>query len=543
MENDIVICAAATLELVGKKADIYLIEIAEIGDAEKFEDAIEKEEKNEKIITKVLKKLKSRIKLWHDADRKGYATFRVEKHQESWPIDSKTFRDYIEHFVFKNPGLKIGALGKTLLDEICNCLSAQAKFEGSEFKIHKRVAKFEDRYYIDLCNSNWQLIEIDPNGWKILDKLPEKAVTSGNCTTFVPLFKFIRSANARPLPLPGGGGNYDDLFQLCNIPEDDHMVVLAWILECFRPDTPYPVLEITGEQGSAKSTTQEVLRSFIDPNRVMLRAKPKAVEDIYIAAYNSHLISYENLSSLTPDMSDALCVIATGGGFAARTLYTNLEETVLNAHAPIVLNGINKVVIRPDLVDRAISIDLPNIENRISENQHYKMLEELAPSIFGGLLDLLVKTLKVLPSVYIDPTKLPRMADFTKLGEAMSQAMGNPGGHFVDIYTRKRDDASWDALEASPTANAILKLMEAKIDADGDYEIKIFEGTVGELLEKLKEKSEWDHRNFNDDSLPRNGKGLSNAIRRLSPVLRKVGIFCEFGAKTNRGNLIKIYSK
>ena len=102
MENDIVICAAATLELVGKKADIYLIEIAEIGDAEKFEDAIEKEEKNEKIITKVLKKLKSRIKLWHDADRKGYATFRVEKHQESWPIDSKTFRDYIEHFVFKN---------------------------------------------------------------------------------------------------------------------------------------------------------------------------------------------------------------------------------------------------------------------------------------------------------------------------------------------------------------------------------------------------------------------------------------------------------
>ena len=96
--------------------------------------------------------------------------------------------------------------------------------------------------------------------------------------------------------------------------------------------------------GVCKSKTQDVLRDFIDPNQVNLRAKPKNRESLFVSAENSHLISYENLSHLQPDMQDAFCTLATGGGFADRTLYTNKEETIIDVKRPVVLNGISVLV-------------------------------------------------------------------------------------------------------------------------------------------------------------------------------------------------------
>lgn len=116
---------------------------------------------------------------------------------------------------------------------------------------------------------------------------------------------FTRTPSMRPLPMPVPiGVTHGDvglLWQHTNIPAHSRLMVLAWLLDCFRPDTPFSVLELVGEQGSAKSTTQSVLRSLVDPNKVMLRGRPKTVEDVFVAAANNWLVSYENLSGLTPE--------------------------------------------------------------------------------------------------------------------------------------------------------------------------------------------------------------------------------------------------
>src|SRR2546430_9964336 len=50
--------------------------------------------------------------------------------------------------------------------------------------------------------------------------------------------------------------------------------------------------------------------------------------------------------------SDDLCRLATGGGFRIRRLFENLDETLISATRPIILNGITSFVTRPDLQDR-----------------------------------------------------------------------------------------------------------------------------------------------------------------------------------------------
>ena len=77
-----------------------------------------------------------------------------------------------------------------------------------------------------------------------------------------------------------------------------------------------------------------------------------------------HLLAFDNLSGLSPWLSDALCRLASGGSFAVRQLYTNDEEVLFKAARPTLLNGIEDVISRPDLADRAIYLTLPPIAER-----------------------------------------------------------------------------------------------------------------------------------------------------------------------------------
>src|SRR5437868_13535290 len=94
-------------------------------------------------------------------------------------------------------------------------------------------------------------------------------------------------------------------------------------IAAFRPTGPYPILMLQGEQGTAKSTTTRILRSLIDPNVSPLRTVPRNERDLMIAATNSWAQCFDNLSHIPLWFADALCRLATGGGFATRKLRTD----------------------------------------------------------------------------------------------------------------------------------------------------------------------------------------------------------------------------
>jgi hypothetical protein len=264
--------------------------------------------------------------LAHDADRNAVAIIPMEDRCEVWRVHSSGFENWLRAAYWQ---ARQAGVTDTTLKAALATLCAAGIHDGKQVEVHIRAAREGESYYIDLCDETWRVVYVTPRGWRILDRSPL-------------LFTRTTSMRALPIPVPSEAG-LDLFWQHVNIPGSARLLLLAWVLECFRPDTPFAVLELVGEQGSAKSTTQTVLRCLIDPNKVSLRGRPKTTEDVFVAAGCNWLVSYENLSSLTPEQQDAFCTLATGGGYAARQLYTNGEEHVMETKRPVVLNGISVV--------------------------------------------------------------------------------------------------------------------------------------------------------------------------------------------------------
>jgi hypothetical protein len=61
---------------------------------------------------------------------------------------------------------------------------------------------------------------------------------------------------------------------------------------------PYPLLAISGEQGSAKTVLSKMLKALIDPNVAPVRALPREERELMIAANNGYVLAFDNLSRL-----------------------------------------------------------------------------------------------------------------------------------------------------------------------------------------------------------------------------------------------------
>ena len=242
---------------------------------------------------------------------------------------------------------------------------------------------------------DWHAVRVTAVGWSIVQSPP---------------VRFRRSAGMQPLPFPARGMSIDRLRPFLNISASDFVLVVAYLLAALRPGGPYPVLALIGEQGTAKTTLVRMLRSLIDPSTVPSSSLPFSGRDLFIAAYNSHIQAFENVSKLPNSMSDYLCRLATGGGVRARALFRDVDETLLRAARPIMLEGIANYIVRADLMDRAIILALEPLADRKTERVLQAEFERLRPGLFGALLDHLVMGIRQLPDTHL--TSSPRMADF-----------------------------------------------------------------------------------------------------------------------------------
>jgi hypothetical protein len=301
-----------------------------------------------------------------------------------------------------------------------------------------------------------------------------------------------------------------DLLNLAPDALDDRRLLIGWLLDAARPSTPFAVLELTGEEGTAKSTAARALRSMIDPSTTPLRRCPTKSDDLFVGANASWVVALDNVSGVQQWLSDDLCRLATGGGQSKRELFTDEGEHLIDVRRPVIVNGIEEIATKGDLLRRALRVELPVIEDedRLTEAEFWTTFDTMHPRLLGALCDAISCALRRVDQVTLDSK--PSMADLATWVTAAEAALGWPDGAFMAAYMGKRDRAHEVVIESEMSGPYIRTICE-----EG------FEGTATELLTRLdrmvdgstRQRKEW----------PESPRKLSGVVKRLAPALRKLG--------------------
>lgn len=437
------------------------------------------------------------LDLWHDADLVAYATIEIAGRAENWALKSQAFKRWLANL----SRLKTGqVLSSSTLDDVIRTLEAIAINECPRHIACLRTGRYGKHIYLDLCDDAWRAVEITAHGWRVVERPP---------------VKFIRTPAMRALPEPEAGEGIEIFRDLVNVKDDDSFkLVVAFMVAALRDRGPYPVLVVNGEQGTGKSVFSRMVRGLIDPSAAPIRAAPKDDRDLIVSAMNSKVLAFDNLSSVPNWLSDALCRIATGGGFATRMLHTDRDEVICEVQSPVILNGIPSLTDRADLADRALNVHLRVIpeSGRRPEDALWQDYHERQPMILGALLDAVSAGLRSIASVKLD--RLPRMADFMKWITASECGLGWEPGDFVAAYNRNRADVADGAFEADAVAVAIRDFMRESTE-------QVWTGTATELLSRLTGHASETVRRSR--AWPATASGLGNRLDRAAPLLRAKG--------------------
>jgi hypothetical protein len=520
-DESIFLCARKWWERLPDKADFPIEEV--IATAQDLitryrrppaaaEDATHEKEKQADALIRIGKT----AELFKIPDGTLWARFQTAGHFECWPIRSKGsgFRRWLVCTYLKENN---SAPSSTALQAALEGLEAEAQFGVTKKtrQVFTRVAEHEGSIYLDLADEAWRAVRISAAGWEVVNNPPV-------C--------FRRSNGMLPLPEPQPGGSLRLLDNLVNLgTEKDRKLILSWLVFTLNPSGPYPLLGFISEQGSGKSTTAKILRMIVDPNQAPIRGLPKNTEDLAVTGQHSWILGFDNLSHIPETMADALCRMATGGGFATRALYTNDEEAIFWSKRPIILNGISEFIDRPDLHERTLIVNLPPIppNKRLTDSDIDERFKQSHPALLGAVLDAVVLVLRNLPNVTL--SKIPRMADHAKWTVAAELAISASAGEMVPLLFEKQNEALLSQLD-SPISRAILDLLDER---DGKIEM-----IVGDLLYHLNRFVTEDVRR--QKSWPDGPRDLSGALARITPVMRAVGVEITFLKHTNRGRPVLI---
>ncbi len=445
-------------------------------------------------------------KLFTAPDESAWAAIEIFGHRESWPLASRGFKTWLANGYYlrtrKAPMPEAMTQASVTLDAI-------ARFEGGQQQVFLRTGEQDDKVYLDLADEDWRAVEISRDGWRIVDRPP---------------IHFRRQRGMLPLPLPVHGGEVGELRRFLNVAsDDDFLLAVAWLLAALRPTGPFPLLALVGEPGSAKSTTARILRSLVDPNISALRSTPRDERDCWIGASNAAVLAYDNLSSIPLWMSDALCRIATGGGFSTRQLHTDSDEILIEAVRPVILTSVGDVIAQSDLADRAIVLDLPTISNhhRRHEGALGASFAAAKPRILGALLDAVANGLRRQPEIILE--SLPRLADFAVWVTACETAFAEDGAILAAYYRNIHE-----AVDSVVQNDAVCVAVLAFLDANHGH----WKGKPEALLADIRI---WAAEGApRERSWPRNPQTLSNRLRLAAPSLRKMGVLFTKGKASGK---------
>lgn len=480
------------------------------GKEEKKAD-VEEKEKSQVLRLMALIESKADIELFRDEYETAFIRVPVGDHKETLSCRSRKFLLWLVHSYLKTYGTipQQGAVSLAI-----QAIEGNALFTGERRELHKRVAQSEEAVWYDLADEMNRAIRITPDGWDLVSNPPN-------------LFQREKHMLAQTEPVRGG--SVSEFLSFVNVAGDTQKILLlVYLVSCFIPNFPHPVLYLHGQKGSAKSTASKLLRKLVDPSIIEVVSLPKNARQAAQQLLHHHFIFYENVSQIPGDISDLLCIAVTGGGFEDREYYTNADAFIFNIKTNVGINGINISAVKPDLLERSILIELERIsdKDRRKEQDLYAAFDEARPRILGSIFDTVSTAMKIRPSIKLEG--FPRMADFAEWGCAIAEALGYKQSDFLEAYGRKIDQQDQEAIAASREAQLLVALMQGE---------DTWTGTPQALLSTLTRVAA-SRSEFIDKEVVGRPNILTRRLNLLRTNLLAVGI--DYSAKKSGERIITI---
>lgn len=371
-----------------------------------------------------------------------------------------------------------------------------------------------DTYYYDLGRTDSKILSISKGG---LEELVDHTI------------KFKRPKTSAVLEYTKG--NASDVLKLLNpylnlSSQNDLILLIAFIIKSILGKSgASPILVIEGEQGSSKTTTTKFLKKLIDPSNSDVKRLPTKLDDLHNYAINNYLLCFDNLSGLSHQISDELCVISTGGAISKRELYSNETEFSRNIQRPVILNGIEDIGERPDFLERTITIHLPAISpsNRKSEIDLWKQIDSSLPIIMGALFDLAQKVVKLKNEIQFK--NLSRMTEFYKIGICIEKILDFRNDFFNQAIIKNKAGQLNQIIATNPLLITVASLMNNQSE---------YHGSPHQLFGLLKDLAI--SKKFNH-GFPQNPACLTKELKRHRTTLNQLGIDF-FNDKNSQGRFI-----
>jgi hypothetical protein len=464
------------------------------------------------------------IELWHDDDGKAYATFPIGSHLENAAVRSSRFRDWLTLQYFDDHK---AAPSRTAVDESLGTVEALARRCG-RYTAFIRVAEQDGRIYHDLCNSDWQAVEINRHDWGVVDRLP---------------VKFVRRDGMLPLPMPervterqSGIEELRSFFG--NLSQPHFALVVAWLMSCFRDTGAYPILMIHALSASGKTFLTKLLTDLIDPTVDALQRIPDDELDLIARATQAHVVGFDNVSHISNRQSDALCRIATGESFSKIKKYTDEERVIYTAKRPILLNGIPRLSERGDLANRTFLVSLQPLADKLTGLELNRRWLDARPRTMAGLYDGVRAALN-----NFDRVNLPgesRLIGPLRWSTAAEPSFGFDDHEILRAYQDSDQETLQTSYEADVVAQAVTRFVRS-------LSLRQWEGTSTSLWDAINNFATEDaptERARKSKSWPNSAAGLTGRIERAADVLQKVqGIYFERQKRVRNARLVTLFER
>lgn len=335
-----------------------------------------------------------------------------------------------------------------LKQAVADLLAAHAMKEGGREPAH-RICQENDRLYYRLDDN--RTIRITAGEVK-------KIKYSKNIA-------FWHNDIAADQATPDSDAKPDELLpllkKLFRVKKAYRLTFAAVLLGFFIPDLKTPVLVLSGEKGTAKTTTSKQIIDLVSPTKVQAVVSMPTREDALVAQIsNNYITAFDNLQfPIKPLFSDLLCQVVTHGSISKRRLYSTNDVAVFDLIAKLIMNGIDEIAARPDFAERCCVIYLERIpdEKRRGDKEIEEEFKTLKPRLLGAIFNTIA-------AVLADKTEFssipkPRMAEFAEFGMRVMTVLGEDPEAFLAQYKQIIEDQLADAEARSPVVAVVEKLL------------------------------------------------------------------------------------